>query len=101
MTAELTLGTRSPAEAGLDPWRVWSEGMRAAFLLGLREVRTSLRTPGITANTLAQRSAAKWIPSSNAPWDSLCSPLNEKLHRTAIAPVASRLAIPSSTASAR
>jgi ABC-2 type transport system permease protein len=33
------------AEQELAPWRHWREGVRAAFVLGAREVRTSWRTP--------------------------------------------------------
>ena len=45
MTTELTLDASPAIRAELAPWRSGREAVRAAFLLGVREVRMSLRTP--------------------------------------------------------
>ena len=45
MSRELSLDAAPAVAADLAHWRLWREAARAAFLLGVREVRTSLRTP--------------------------------------------------------
>lgn len=45
MTTELALDAPPAIRVELAPWRSGREAVRAAFLLGVREVRMSLRTP--------------------------------------------------------